>query len=284
MKYVWIFLVFFVINVLFALGVYTWIPEYRGYLVKEDSLVENLSAFFYISAFFLSLLFLLKNKEHRKMLIVVSLVGLLGFLDEISFGKRVFGFNMPHIYGRKVDAVHDFFLLGYKLVKKLALFHTTYVYLLIGVGAMMAVIVALKYRYKLIGVISNSYHKQTYIFALLFASLGFVALMIDLEIVRNNVLFTLEELFEMNAAIVLLFCCLSLHDLRLSMKPLPVKSAGQGAAPYRFSDYNDEQDLDILSRDLHDFPTSISPLPTNSSNIFSLPGISVKPNTKNHTN
>ena len=71
---------------------------------------------------------------------------------------------------------------------------------------------------------SNGNYKQTYILALFFASLVFVALIIDLDIVHNKALFALEELFEMNAAIALLFCCLSLYDPRLSKKT-PVKSA-----------------------------------------------------------
>ena len=208
---------------LIALGIYTWIPEYRGYLRHEDRLIENLTAFFYVSTFFLSLLFLLKSKEHLKERIVISVAGLLGFLDELSFGDRIFGFKWPYIYGVQIDAAHDFFKLGYILIKKPALLNTTYEYLLIGVCAMMAVIVALIFLYILIGIISNSYLKQTYILALLFASLGFVSLIIDLEIVKNYALFTLEELLEMNAAIALLFCCLSLYDSRLSKKP-PVRS------------------------------------------------------------
>ncbi len=225
MKYVWIYLVLFGVNVLTAWGVYMWMPDYRVYLVMEDSLVENLSAFFYISTFFLSLLFFIKSKKRRKALIIVSAVSLLGFLDEISFGERLFSLNMPHIGGNKIDATHDFFSLGYKVIKSLTHSHAIFVYPLIGVVAIMAVMVALKYRYKLIGIISNGYYNQTYILALLFASLGFAALIIDLGIVnKNKALVALEEFFEMNAATALLFCCLSLYDSRLSKNPL-VKSA-----------------------------------------------------------
>lgn len=224
MKYVWIYLVLFGVNILIALGVGIWMPGYKAYLIKEDSLVENLSAFFFLSTFFLSFLFFLKRKKHRKALIIVSAVGLLGFLDEISFGERLFALNMPYIGSVKIDALHDFFFLGYKVIKGFTHSHAIFVYLLIGVGVIMAVIVALKHRYKLIGIISNSNYKQTYILALFFASLVFAALIIDLEIVHNKALFALEESFEMNSAIALLFCCLSLYDPRLSKKP-PVKSA-----------------------------------------------------------
>ena len=213
MKYVWIYLVLFGVNILTAWGVGMWIPDYRAYLVNEDSLVEHLSAFLFLSTFFLSFLFVIKSKKNRKSLIIVSAVGLLGFLDEISFGERLFMLNMPIIGGKKIDAVHDLFELGYKGIKILTHSHAIFVYLLIliGGGAIMAVTrVALKYRYKLIAIISNGYYKQTYILALFFASLVFAALIIDLGIIHNNALFTLEELLEMNAAMALLFSCLSL--------------------------------------------------------------------------
>ena len=210
MKYVWIYLVIFAVNILTTWVVGMWFPDYRAYLINEDSLVENLSVFFFLSTFSLSFLFVIKSKKNRKALIILLVLGLLGFLDEISFGERLFAFNMPFIGGVKIDAVHDFFYLGWIVIKSFTHSSAIFVYLLIGGGAIMAVIVAFKYRYKLIALISNGYYKQTYILALFFASLIFGAMIIDLEIVHNNALFALEESFEMNAAIALLFCCLSL--------------------------------------------------------------------------
>ncbi len=216
MKFVWIYLIVFGVNLLISLVVGLWMPDYRAHLVNENGLVEHLSAFFFLGTFFLSLLFFIKSKKYRKELIAVSALGLLGFLDEISFGEWFFDLKMPHIGGVKIDAAHDFVFLGYILIKSFTDSHAIFVYLLIGVGAIMAITVALKYGYKLIGIISNSYYKQTYILALFFVSLVFTSLIIDLDILHNNALFAIEESFEMNAAIALLFCSLSLYHLRLS--------------------------------------------------------------------
>ena len=122
---------------------------------------------------------------------------------------------MPIIGDVRIDSVHDLLFLGYKTIRRLAYPQAIYVYLLIAVSAITLVILAVKSRHLLIesiGTISNRYDKQTYSLALLFLSLIFVALVLDLGIVYSRVLFVLEEFFEMNAALVLLFCSLSLYD------------------------------------------------------------------------
>jgi hypothetical protein len=219
MKWVRGYLVIFAISILTAFGAYSWMPNYRGYLFREDGLIENLSAVFYLISFFLGLLFFFKSNIHRKALIIISAVGLLGFLDELSFGERLFGFNMPQIHGVKIDAVHDFFILGCKAIKELTYSYPIYVFLFLGVGIIMVTIVTLKYSYELKETMSNIYHEPPFILALFFTTIVFSALVIDLKLVHHGALFMVEELFEMNAAIALLFCCLSLYEQRLPNKP-----------------------------------------------------------------
>lgn len=212
MTYVRGYLVIFGISTLTAFGVYSWMPSYRRYLLNEDSLIETLSAVFYLISFFLALLFFFKSNIHRKPLIFISAVGLLGFLDELSFGERLFGFNMPYIYGVKIDAAHDFFSLGYKVIREFTHSYPIYVFLLLGVGTIMVTIVTLRYRYELRDIMSNIYLKPPFILALFFTILVFSALLIDLDLVHHRALLLVEELFEMNAGIALLFCCLSLYE------------------------------------------------------------------------
>jgi hypothetical protein len=194
-------------------------PNYRGYLFSEDGLIENLSAIFFLISFFLGLIFIFNNNIHRKALIFISAVGLLGFLDELSFGESLFGFNMPRIYGVKIDAVHDFFFLGYKVIMGLTYLYPIYVFLFLGVCIIGVTIVTLKYSYELKETISNIYNKPPFILALFFTILVISALVIDLDLVYHGTLFMVEEVFEMNAAIALLFCCLSLYEQQLPNKP-----------------------------------------------------------------
>ncbi len=216
-KYLQIFLIILGASLLIGFVVFWWMPDYRSYILREDSLVENLSAFFYLITFLLGSLFFIKSKRTIKPLVIVSAVGILGFLDEISFGERLFALHMPRIGDLKIDAAHDFIELGYWTIRSSISSYPVFTYTLIVGSVILAAIVTIKYQHKLISTISILYRKQkqTFILVLFFISLIFAALVIDLEIVHHDALFALEELFELNASIALFFCCFSLYDQRL---------------------------------------------------------------------
>ena len=83
-------------------------------LIKEDGLIENISAILFAAAFLISLIHWpkIRRKEGATTFVFVGILGLIGFLDEISFGERLFDLTMPVIYEVKIDALHDFFYLG----------------------------------------------------------------------------------------------------------------------------------------------------------------------------
>ena len=208
MKYVWCYIAVCGFNVLIACVAYVWFPTYRHYLLQEDSLVENLSAMFFLLSSFLSLLFLVKLKDHKKLLIFVLVVGLIGFLDELSFGERIFGFAMPSIGRVKIDAIHDFFDLAYR--------YRSYSYPLTGIGGIL-IVTLVSYWVKLMLRHPSKGLGPHYVLLMFFAALVFSASVIDLEIVKYPPLFVLEEIFEMNAGIALVFCCLSLPNMPLHL-------------------------------------------------------------------
>lgn len=166
---------------------------------------------FFLSTFFLGFILFVQNKKNRKLLGIVASVGLICFLDEVSFGERLFDLKMFQIYGTKIDAVHDFIKLGYKVMRDHAHSYAGVIYPLLAICAIMGIIGVLKYRTELIGLISIVYSNQTYVLALFFVSLVFGAIILDLDILHIRGALVLEELFEMNAGLALLFCCLSLH-------------------------------------------------------------------------
>ena len=216
MKYVRGYLAILGITMLAAFGVYFWMPSYRSYLLKEDSLIENLSAGLYLVSFGMGLLFFLKSKMDRKALAAVSAVSLLGFLDEISFGERLFDLDMPRIYGMEIDAAHDLVCLAYRMIMRLAAAYPAYLILFLSAGIIIVTVPLLKYRSELSKIIAGIHREEPFLLALFFTILIFFSIVIDLEIVHNKVLFMIEELFEMNAALALLMCCFSLHAQRSS--------------------------------------------------------------------
>ena len=224
MKYVWGHVVFLGISVLVVCVVYVWFPtSYRDPFLVEDHLIENLSAVFFLGACVLGFLFFMKTKAHRKIFLLFSAVGLLGFLDELSFGERMFRLSMPRIGGTQIDAAHDFVYLGFGYCKNFARSHPAYTLLLIGIGAILMVRATFLYRSRLMDSISSLQRYPQYILMLICVTLVSCALLIDLEMVSSDLLFMLEEVFEMNAAIALLLCCLSVYDQRAFQKP-PTKS------------------------------------------------------------
>ena len=199
MNYVWGYLAFFGFNAIVACVVYVWSPTYRHYLVAEDSLVENLSAALYLLSFFLALLFLKERKNHRRLLVLVAAAGLLGFLDEISFGGRIFGFSPLQMSGVPIDAIHDLFALAYR----------KYSPLLVGISVVL-LIASVGYWSKLTATarsIIRQPHSLLFLFSV--ASIA-VALVIDLPLINYGPFVMLEELLEMHAAVALCLCCFSL--------------------------------------------------------------------------
>ncbi len=188
--------------------VYIAFPQSRVLYIGEDMLIENTGALFFLTTFLLGLLFLPNQKGEKgfKALIIITLFGLIGFLEEISYGERIFNLNMPHYFGVKFDAIHDLFhvasmelyeLLGNSKIILISIFITVLIVLSLAL---------LKYKNRLL-------QHPYFLFLFLSFVLGFVASIIDLVLFDKKWLFLFEELLEMNAALALVFAVLSIFAL-----------------------------------------------------------------------
>ena len=214
MKYVKAYLAIFLFNVIVASVLYIGFPTYLYYLLAEDGVIENLSAAFFLLSFFLAVASLIKREGHKKILIPISALGLIGFLDELSFGERVFGFSALRLGGVKIDQAHDVLNLLSKALEGFIDSYGAYIfYVLVGVCVILSIML-FRYRSKLLNEVSGMIWKPHYILLLFFFMLGFLALLIDLKESATKPLFVLEETLEMNAAMALCFTCLSLAKSR----------------------------------------------------------------------
>jgi len=68
--------------------VFTRFTSCHHYLVSEDSLVENLTVTFYFFAILLAISFLVLQKGHKMLVLIILALGILCALDELSYGKR----------------------------------------------------------------------------------------------------------------------------------------------------------------------------------------------------
>ena len=180
---------------------------------EEDRVVENISAGLFLITFLYSLALLTdsRNIGYRKALIIVMVLGLLGFLDELSFGQRIFGFQVPYIQGFPLDATHDLIAILLITINK-----NPYISILILlIFIFVSYYLARNQITYVISILKPLFFDRPYTFLIFFGVYLSIAIAIE-EVFRNlnfpaldNYLHPLEEILELNSALALLFFCLS---------------------------------------------------------------------------
>ena len=148
----------------------------------------------------------------RLPLYLLALLGLAGFLDEISFGQRLFCVKMPVMSGVQIDAVHDLIEWAVQQIRVRQLqYHATAGFS--AVGALLLLFLAAKPRAARFVTCVLSSPAAWYV--------GFAAVLltmstaIDVGTIVFGLGVYLEEALEMCAALSLLFatgCLLLLED------------------------------------------------------------------------
>jgi hypothetical protein len=113
----------FVCSVLLGILVLFTVGLSRPDLLVEDQLVESLGAFAFAAASVLALSTALRKHTslspiERKALAGTSLLCLVLFLSEISFGARLFGLQMPTMRGGgQFDGGHDIVIVIFRILR-----------------------------------------------------------------------------------------------------------------------------------------------------------------------
>lgn len=197
-------------NIFLFTAIFVFLPEYQGLITTEDNLVETCSASLYFSAFIISLFKVCRRSNVSWKIPVLAGVSLLGFLDELSFGERLFSLSMPTLLGMKIDSAHDLiyvarnYVLGYVTANP-------------GIGAFfiggflgILLLAVWKWRSQIQEFFVTRFDKSVIFLGFIFTIFGMTAIFIDLEIIENEYLFALEEILEMNSAMCLFFLSLIL--------------------------------------------------------------------------
>ncbi len=74
-------------------------------LSGEDRQIENLTAGILLATTFLSIFLYFRGNKRAKIFLIFAFLGLIGFLDEISFGRRLLPVPMPKSHGLTIDGV-----------------------------------------------------------------------------------------------------------------------------------------------------------------------------------
>jgi hypothetical protein len=210
-------------------AVYFKAPEYRYLLLEENQLVENVTAFLFMLSAVWGFTLLVRDRRRkirRLMLWSTTGLGLIGFLDEVSFGEDIFGLTMPMIAGVKVNAVHDLTDVARTLSPELPFVLNYALFLGFATPVMFA---SSRRRKELSYLLSLVPQHRSYCLLTIFTVLGFLVLLLDQEFIRSTYLVFVEEIMEMNAAFLLVLVCLDVqlhlaHASSVALDSEPPKS------------------------------------------------------------
>jgi len=215
MKHLFLFLVFFSVTVALGLGAYLLMPEWWRYLFDEDYLVETLSAAAFLAAGVWGLLLVrAREGEARWAAAGLSAFALIGFLDEISFGERWFGFRAPVVYWKRIHGPHDLIKVARRLSED-AIEADPVLFVLVA-GSLVALCLALAFKpaLRIYRAAVASPLRPVYLMAVIAAVLLAASQAIDQRILfqreHREVFIAMEELFELNAGLALLVACFAL--------------------------------------------------------------------------
>lgn len=210
--------------------VYFAFPAYRSFLVDEDRLLEILSVVVDLSVVFYAILLsirIARNKERGlAWVIFLALVGLWSFLEDMSYGQRIFGFGSPRVFGVPIDGLHDFVYVGKRYLDILIKYQARRLLILVLVLGVVAVALVVRYWSKLWALLGMTFRTPEYLFLALYVLLLIPSAILDLDVLRSPVSTLLEEVFEFDASLALLFCCITIDGIsRRGILPEPKTGA-----------------------------------------------------------
>jgi hypothetical protein len=191
-------------------GLYLGVPAARPALYREGHPVENLTAGLFLAAAVVGAVRMRRQglRWHRHPLGLILLLGILGFLDEMSWGTRDLPYEAPIIEGLRVDGLHDLILFPYvwyveygSLASRAAV---------AGLLAGIVLLLVVTRRYVLGPLARVVLAPGPWWFVTVAAGFVVAAMIVDLDLVRGQPVKVLEELLELNGGLALLFAALAI--------------------------------------------------------------------------
>jgi len=166
-----------VFNVFIFSMLYIFVPQSERLFRGEDTFMENVSAVLYFSSFLLGLVFVLKAKERKYRLayFIIPVICLIGFLDEMSFGARIFNFKTPVFHGVEIERTHDSIDLIFKAVRS---FFTHNFWISFFALAIACIFIMSRLKIKHLGTVREWFRKNVIRIGLLFVLIAGWALYI----------------------------------------------------------------------------------------------------------
>ena len=191
-------------------GIGSWgQPELFNDLAKEDQLLENLTTGLLAGTVCLGLWLQRCQRTHKPAIRGFTTIALLGFLDEISFGERLFDLKMPKAGGTQIDGLHDLLNMFKKIVITNANFHPIATALTLAVIAGGLIKIAIWNRTSIAKFIEYSNNTKTFSTIAITIMAVFISQALDLEDFGLTTAKSLEETLELIAAMGLVTCLIT---------------------------------------------------------------------------
>jgi hypothetical protein len=180
------------------------IPGAEAILFHEDGIVEDASAIAYALACVLGpyALYAARMRRHhadRSVLVAITFLAIICFLDEISWGARLFKLEPPKVSDEiAFDGVHDIFMLGERWLLSLDAGSRV---LLMTVA--LGLLAGLLFRYQKRLLALMAWLGATAARRYLACSLGLLAFAVQLDLFHGRMLTRLEDLAELTAGVLL---------------------------------------------------------------------------------
>jgi hypothetical protein len=186
-------------------------------------LFETTGAVLFLTAASLALLTLVKG-AHQKLFLAIFAVGLLCFLEEVSYGKQLFGID--HIALGRLELDGTLYLF-----KRSLLYLFDYPQWSLPILGALGIFTVYLWGPRAPLSFAQVPSLEAYILACLFILLTGASVLIDAHVFRSAFLNMLEETLEMDAALALLLSCLALRRVaKFAGHAVPASSENIGDA------------------------------------------------------
>lgn len=177
-------------------------PSLREHFVREDDLLENLTAGLHFAAFLFAAIGASRTAPgaRRRLGPAVAVLGLFAFLDEVSYGAGYFLYRPPRLLGVRIDALHDLVEVAYANPQ----IFSSLLEAVLGLGVVMGG-GGIVFSRRLRSALREFFSLPEAVFLLAFAAFGILSVATDLRLIHPPLAALFEEIFEFEASLALFF-------------------------------------------------------------------------------
>ena len=182
------------------------IPDFLKAISKEDHFLENLSTGLLLGTAFFGFINWKQKQAYATAIAVYTILAIIGFLDEVSFGQRLIGFTPPMAGGTSLDGFHDLANMFMKIISVNLEYHPNQTFIVLATLLSCFLILILKFRSKIYRAYKHLKELKLVCVTLSITSAIILSQLLDLKVINLSWSTCLEEILELIAVLGLLTC------------------------------------------------------------------------------